>query len=298
MIKQYSYANDWQNYLSEHFQVGEFRSFDDEHGYLTTDVILIDDALIPMLENIYQALNCSSIIITSGYRSEDFDIRIGGFAGYHSKGQAVDIMCYNQQNEVISSVDVCITAQNLGVLGIGYGENYTHLDTRDWKSFFDETNGAVNIDDWYDYFGIPKPYVPTSDVNVEYCVKTLNYGWLPIVKNLEDYAGYNGDSITGVAIRVDKGSIKYRVRTINGYWLPYVTGFDLNDFNNGFAGDGNVIDCIEVYYYTPDDIRPYKRAKYSVNDYDWQYDDERINGQEGYAGIIGVPATTFKITIE
>ena len=136
-------------------------------------------------------------------------------------------------------------------------------------------------------------------VNVYYKVKTQKHGWLPEVKNLEDYAGWENSPITGLAIRVDKGSIKYRVHIKGGNWLPYVTGCNINDFNNGFAGDGkNIIDAVEVYYFTPNDIRPYKKAKYKVNNYDWQYDNEKTNGQDGYAGVYGVNATKFQIVIE
>ena len=142
--------------------------------------------------------------------------------------------------------------------------------------------------------------VPSSNVvNVYYRVKTQKHGWLPEVKNLEDYAGWENSPITGLAIRVDKGSIKYRVHIKGGNWLPYVTGCNINDFNNGFAGDGkNIIDAVEVYYFTPNDIRPYKKAKYKVNNYDWQYDSEKTNGQDGYAGVYGVNATKFQIVIE
>lgn len=142
------------------------------------------------------------------------------------------------------------------------------------------------------------PETRTNEVNVEYCVKTAKHGWLPIVKNLDDFAGYENSPIIGLAIRVDKGSIKYRVHTKNGEWLPYITNFDINDYQNGFAGNDTEIDCIEVYYYTPDDIRPYKKAKYKVNDYDWQYDNEKSNNQDGYAGEYGVTATKFQIVIE
>lgn len=143
--------------MSPHFQVWEFQSYDDEQGYLTTDEILLDTTNIDWLERIFENFNCSKIIITSGYRSEDFDIRIGGFAGYHSKGQAVDFMCYDQNGQVIESRHICCFCETIGVLGIGYGGNYTHIDTRDWKSFFDETNGTNNINSWYDYFGIERP---------------------------------------------------------------------------------------------------------------------------------------------
>ena len=137
-----------------------------------------------------------------------------------------------------------------------------------------------------------------KEVNVYYQVKTQKHGWLPIVKNNEDYAGWEDSPITDVAIKVDKGSVKYRVHIKDGEWLPYVTGFDTNDIENGYAGDGRVIDAIEVYYYTPSDIRPYKKAKYKVNNYPYQYDNEKTNGQDGYAGVFGVNVTKIEITIE
>ena len=138
-----------------------------------------------------------------------------------------------------------------------------------------------------------------NEVNVYYMARTQKHQWLPEVKNLDDYAGYENSPITGLAIKVDKGSIRYRVHLKGKGWLPFVTGYNINDFNNGFAGDGvNIIDCVEVYYYTPNDIRPYKKAKYKVNNYPYQYDNEKINGQDGYAGVYGVPATKFQIVIE
>lgn len=136
-------------------------------------------------------------------------------------------------------------------------------------------------------------------VNAFYRVRTQKHQWLQEVKNLDDYAGYENSPITGLAIKVDKGSIRYRVHLKGKDWLPFVTGYNINDFNNGFAGDGiSVIDAVEVYYYTPNDIRPYKKAKYKVNGYPYQYDNEKGNGQDGYAGVMGVPATKFQIVIE
>ena len=140
--------------------------------------------------------------------------------------------------------------------------------------------------------------VNDKEVNVFYRVKTQKHGWLSEVKNLEDYAGWENSPITDIAIRVDKGSIKYRVHVKGGDWLPFVTGYDINDINNGYAGDGRVIDAVEVYYFTPSDIRPFKKAKYKINDYDWQYDNEKTKGQDGYAGVMGVNATKFQIVIE
>ena len=157
MVVTFSHDRNGGDFVSPHFQVWEFQSYDEELGYLTTDTILIDDLNVKYLEDIYSHFNCSKIVITSGYRSEDFDIRIGGFAGYHSKGQAVDFICYDANGEIINSSHICCYAETIGILGIGYGGNYTHIDTRDWKSFFDETNGTNNIDSWYDYFGYERP---------------------------------------------------------------------------------------------------------------------------------------------
>ena len=148
----------------------------------------------------------------------------------------------------------------------------------------------------------PTPYLDkdfprSNNVNVYYRVRTVKHGWLPEVKNLEDYAGYENSPITDVAIKVDRGSIRYRVHVKGGNWLPYVTGYDIRNSSTGYAGNGKVIDAVEVYYYTPDDIRPFRRAKYKVNEYPWQYDNEKDRGQEGYAGTFGVSATKLQIEI-
>ena len=149
----------------------------------------------------------------------------------------------------------------------------------------------------------------SNEVNVYYMARTKKHGWLKEVKNLEDYAGWENSPITGFAIRVDKGSVRYRVHIkeikdnngniiVKGRWLPYVNDYNIKDKINGYAGNGNIIDCVEVYYYTPNNIRPYKKAKYKINNYPYQYDNEKNKGQDGYAGVMGVTATKFQIVIE
>lgn len=138
----------------------------------------------------------------------------------------------------------------------------------------------------------------TQNVNVFYRVKTQKHGWLPEVKNLEDYAGFEDSPIIGLAIKTSKGRIRYRVHILGGDWLPWVDDYDIKDIKEGYAGNDKPIDAVQVYYYTPDDVRPYKKAKYKVNNYDWQHDEETMNGQDGYAGVMGVNATKFQIVIE
>lgn len=142
----------------------------------------------------------------------------------------------------------------------------------------------------------------TAKVDVEYRVRAGGV-WYPAVKNLADYAGKVGVAITDVAIKVSQGKVKYRVHILGGDWLPYVTGYNISDAKNGYAGTGKPIDAIQVYYYTPDSIRPYKKAKYHVspvngNYYPWQYDTETKNGQDGYAGSFGQQIDRFQIVIE
>ena len=154
---------------------------------------------------------------------------------------------------------------------------------------------------YIDYSDAPKPTPVSNEVDVYYRVRTQRHGWLPVVKNLEDYAGWEGSPIIAVAIKVSKGKIWYQAHEKGGDWLPKVTGYDINDFYNGYAGNNTPIDCIRVYYETPDDIiktSGYKKAKYKVNNFDWQYDDEYDAYGENFAGKYGVNATEFRIIIE
>lgn len=128
--------------------------------------------------------------------------------------------------------------------------------------------------------------------------------WYEEVKNLEDYAGVKGKPVKSIAVRVDNGSVKYRVHLKNGNWLPYVTGYDINDLMNGYAGNNrDDIDCVEVYYFTPPGL-PYKKAKYRVaplgvtSYYDWQTDNDKTGGMDGYAGAMNVSIDRFQLIIE
>jgi hypothetical protein len=99
-------------------------------------------------------------------------------------------------------------------------------------------------------------------------------------------------------VKVDKGSVWYQAHVKGVGWLPRVTGYNINDFNNGWAGDNRIIDCVRVYYNTPNYIRPFKKAKYRINNLPWQYDDEKGKGQDGYAGNMGQNAFKLEIVIE
>ena len=147
-----------------------------------------------------------------------------------------------------------------------------------------------------------KPVLPkTEQVNVYYRAR-VNGEWLPEVKNTEDFAGIQGKCMTDIAIKVDKGAIKYRVHILGSGWLPYVDGYNINDSKNGYAGNGRPIDAVEVYYFTPDNIRPYQYAFYRVSRvngeyYSWQRDNS-TDGMDGYAGVFGKAIDKLQIKIK
>lgn len=143
---------------------------------------------------------------------------------------------------------------------------------------------------------------PTNQpVDVFYTTRTALGTWFKVVKNTTDFSGrYDSTPITDIALRVSKGSVKYRVHSIKYGWLGWVTGYSLTD-GFKYAGNRTPIDALEIYYYTPSDIRPLKQAIYRVGTskayYNWQHDTNTDKGQDGYAGIFGTPITRIQIYI-
>ena len=152
-----------------------------------------------------------------------------------------------------------------------------------------------------------KEVTEPEKVNVTYAVKIEGGKILPAVRNLEDYAGIENEEIIGIAIKVDKGSIRYQVHELGGDWLPWVSGYDWKDHENGYAGNGSPIDAIRVYYETPSDLAKnggYREAKYRISPfgsekyYSWQLDDSTKDGMDGYAGAYGKEIDKIQIVIE
>ena len=227
MVKEYSYKNDKDKVLSKHFKVGEFASIDNRGNKLTTDKILIDDNLVIMLEKLYDYLDnlygIKSILITSGYRSVDFEMSLaGGVAnGQHPKGTAVDIIANQKSGGSVDSKLICCASETVGFNGIGYGGNYTHIDVRSSKSYFDETNGKTGISSFYSYFNITKPNDNTNVTSNKYKVgDVVNINGVYI----------SSDSNEKLTPRVTTGTI---TKVISNAKNPYL----LNDGNIGWVND-------------------------------------------------------------
>ncbi|MDR1266705.1 MAG: N-acetylmuramoyl-L-alanine amidase [Propionibacteriaceae bacterium] len=137
----------------------------------------------------------------------------------------------------------------------------------------------------------PAPAPAAGQPHVTYQARTQKHGWLPPVTDLADYAGWENSPITDVAMSVSEGTVEYQVHELGGGWLPKVTGFNLNDPINGYAGAGRPIDAIRAYLHSPgrNKVIEYRTAAPGGDYYPWQRDDETTNGQDGYAGALGRP---------
>ena len=159
--------------LTTHFNVSEFRcKCGGNHE------ILIDNNLFQKLEQLFTTLNCSKIIVNSGYRCTTHDKKVGGNgSGQHTKGTAADIVCYDKAGKKISSKIVCCAAQDIGFGGIANIDSTytaTHVDTRSGiKWYGDETvTTAYSVtDDFYKHYKLSKSDVygtekKTADVSI------------------------------------------------------------------------------------------------------------------------------------
>lgn len=156
-VKTYSLKKDGDRKLSEHFKVREFRCRDG------SDEILIESELVTCLEKVHRHFGCSAINITSGYRTPSHDKRVGGSGkGSHTKGKAADFVAYDKDGKKISSKEIALYLEDLGVKGIGYrcgkSDTATHTDInyRTVKWYGDESKSmAVSCcKSFYDYFGV------------------------------------------------------------------------------------------------------------------------------------------------
>ncbi|MDR1513848.1 MAG: CHAP domain-containing protein [Propionibacteriaceae bacterium] len=148
----------------------------------------------------------------------------------------------------------------------------------------------------------PAPTPSGVDINVSYRVKQ-NGAWGPEVANGET-AGVPGVPITGAMVRVDKGSVWYQAHNTGGGWNGQVTGYNGDDYWNGWAGDNVPIDLLKVYLSSPrrDLVARYRVSPIGGSFFDWQRDDETGTSrdglpQDGYAGLPGSPVDQLQITV-
>ena len=230
-----TYKFDDQTQLSPHFNAREFRC---QCGQ--PHETLIASELIDKLEALYTALNCSKIIVTSGYRCPEHDKAVGGTSsGQHTKGTAADVCCYGQDGQPISSKTICCKAQDLGFTGIANitsSYQYTHLDVRtSGKWYGDEIHGNGTVtDDFYKYFGMEKSEPETKNIlkgiDVSYAQGMIDWEKVK-ASGLVDFAilraGY-GRETTQVDTQFERNyaACKQLGIPVGVYWSSYATTVD------------------------------------------------------------------------
>ena len=223
-----TYKFDDQTQLSPHFNAREFRC---QCG--KTHEILIASKLVDKLEALYTALNCSKIIVTSGYRCPEHDKAVGGTSsGQHTKGTAADVCCYRQDGQPISSKTVCCKAQDLGFTGIANitsSYQYTHLDVRtSGKWYGDEIHGNGTVtDDFYKYFGLTSSKNILYGIDVSYCQQKIDWEKVK-ASGLVDFAilraGY-GKETSQIDDQFSRNytACKQLGIPVGAYWYSYAT---------------------------------------------------------------------------
>ena len=124
--------------------------------------------------------------------------------------------------------------------------------------------------------------------------------WYNEVKGLSNIAGRAKQAISAVAVKVSNGKIKYRVHLLNGDWLPWVTGYDIDDDVNGYAGiKGKVIDGLQVEFEGVGDFKATYRVRKQCKDkfLPYQHNTEKDTEQDGYAGVKGCKIDGIQITL-
>ena len=133
-----TYKKGQKTKLSENFSSVEF----DCHGSGCCSETIINPKLVEYVQKIRDHFG-KSITVTSGYRCPVHNKRIGGATGSrHSKGDAADIVVTG-----VAPREVAKYAESIGIKGIGLYEtsadgHFTHVDTRDVKSFWYGQNEA------------------------------------------------------------------------------------------------------------------------------------------------------------
>lgn len=132
MIREYSLRRDGDLQLSPHFRLAEFASKDG------SDKVLVDDALVDLLEQIREATG-GAVTINSAYRSPEHNAAVGGVrSSQHVYGRAADIAVSGASPLLVGQIAEYYLDRRGG---IGVYRTFTHVDTRAIRSRWDQRSG-------------------------------------------------------------------------------------------------------------------------------------------------------------
>lgn len=112
--------------VSKDFKLYEFECHDGNHQ------VKIDPELIERLQKLRDYVK-KPIQINSGYRTEEYNRKIGGVGGsQHVEGKASDIVIKGYTPSQVFDL-----AKKFGFRGIGLYDTFTHVDVRSTPSYWD-----------------------------------------------------------------------------------------------------------------------------------------------------------------
>ncbi len=148
---------------------------------------------------------------------------------------------------------------------------------------------------WNKFIGLINGYLDNKKtIDVHYQVwNAKRKKWLPMVKNLEDYAGVCGNDVCCVYANLSSGNIFYKVHTKGGRWLPEVKN------REDYAGIFNK--PIDALMMRTDTGKTIKYAVHLRRSGRWLpfvtgYNEKDSNN--GFAGILGQEIDAIKIYID
>ena len=145
MITTYSLKKHGNEKVSENFRVYEFRCKDG------SDEVRISSETVAILQSIRDYFG-KSVTINSAYRTPSHNKAIGGAANsQHVKGTACDI----KVRDVPPAAVVAYIEDKYPRHGIGFYSSFTHIDSRGFKSYWDQRSGKQLV---VSTFGLGKMY--------------------------------------------------------------------------------------------------------------------------------------------
>ena len=204
MIREYSLRRDGDLQLRPHFRLSEFASKDG------SDKVLVDDALVDLLEQIREAAG-GAVTINSGYRSPAHNAAVGGVrSSQHLYGRAADI--------VVEGVSPLLVGQIAEYYmdrrgGIGVYQTFTHVDTRAVRSRWDQRSGKqIVVGGWFGW--------EAEEVKTYRTLAEVPASYQPTIRKLMEAGALLGSSDT------DPNSLEDNVLNIDETYCRVMTTLD------------------------------------------------------------------------
>lgn len=177
-------------------------------------------------------------------------------------------------------------------------------------SVFDENGKAVyTVEAKPASTPAPKPVEtpaakPTEDkIDIKYRAYADGKWWGEIknynTTNSNGYAGIEGKPIRGLAVKPEKGVIKYRVHIKGGGWLGWITGYNINNWRTGCAGNKTRdIDAVQMDFSGVEgyEVRYRVSTTNSKSYLNW-IEGFNTKNSKGYAGIFGRSIDKIQVEI-